>query len=620
MVASPHHLGATMTQDRMHRMTEVFARLAPGATLEDARAEVGAVSQRLRQEYPEAYDPSQGFSVSVTPLREQLASRASQTMLTLLAVTAFVLIIACANVANLTLARVMRRHDELAVRVSLGASAWRLRRQLLIESLIPSLLGAGLGCLVAYASVDPLAAYAARYSARAGEISVDGAVLTAALCLGILAALFFALVPRLPGESRQLQIRPDASRGAVGASGRRAQRVLVISQVAVSCVLLVGAGLLLRTLHNLQSADGGLELEDVLSVEMPAPPRSEPEQRLDYFRTILERAEAIPSVQSAAFGLRVPLRGVPAGLGARITAMEFEIEGEPQPPGASLPRGDYRPVSPDYFSTVGLRLLSGRLFDGSDRMDSHKVVVVNQSMAAHYFGARDPVGMRLAWRDDVIRFIGVSDEWRTIVGVVSDSKDYGLTASVPHVIYQPLDQEPTSTTLLVRTPQPAAAAPALVSVVRELEPEQPIERVATLAEVHDEEIGPQRLNATLVGGFAALALVIAAIGVGGVLAFGVSERVRELGLRAALGADRRRLLVMVLGEGTALTAIGLIAGWGGALLAARLLAGLLFGVGTTDALTFVGVAVVMMGVAVAASLVPAWHAANIDPARALRTQ
>jgi predicted permease len=618
MVASPHHLGATMTQDRMHRMTEVFARLAAGASLEDARAEVAAVAARLRGEYPEAYDASQGFSVAVTPLREQLASRASRTVLTLLAVTGFVLVIACANVANLTLARVMRRYDELAVRISLGASAWRLRRQLLVESLIPSLLGAGLGCLVAYASVDLLAAYAARYSARAGEIGVDAAVLGAALGLGILAAVLFALVPRLPGESRHVQIRPDAARGAIGAAGRRAQRLLVVSQVAVSCVLLVGAGLLLRTLHNLQSADGGLELEDVLSVEMPAAPRAEPEQRLDYFRTILERAEALPGVESAAFGLRVPLRGVPAGLGARVTAMELEIEGEPPPPGAPLPRGDYRPVSPDYFATVGLRLLRGRLFDDSDRSDSHKVAVVNQAMAEHHFSGRDPVGMRLAWRDDAIRFIGVSDEWRTVVGVVSDSNDYGLAASVPHVIYQPLAQEPAATTLLVRTPQPAAAAPALISAVRALEPDQPIERVATLAEVHEEEIGPQRLNAVLVGGFAALALVIAAIGVGGVLAFGVTERVRELGLRAALGADRRRLLTMVLGEGTALTAVGLLAGWGGALVTARLLTGLLFGVGTTDAFTFAGVAVVMMGVAVAASLAPAWHAANVDPAQALR--
>ncbi len=617
MAASPHHLGATMTQNRLHRMTEVFARLAPGATVERAAVEVDEISRRLHVEYPAAYDSSQGYRISVTTLRKQLASRAATTVLVLLAVTGLVLIIACANVANLTLARVMRRQGELAIRVSLGASAWRIRRQLLVESLIPSLVGALLGCLIAYASVDLLTTYAARYSAQASEIAVDGVVLSVALLVGVLAAVSFALLPRLPSAS---STRPDGARVAGGTSGRRVQRLLVVSQVAVCSILLVGAGLLLRTLYNLQAADGGLDLEDVLTVEMPSPPnRDQPGQRLAYFRTILEKARSLPGVQSAAFAPRVPLREVPGGPAGGLIAMELEFENEPVPPGSPPPRGDFRPVSPDYFGTVGLSLLDGRLFDEADREGSQLVVVINRAMAERYFGGRDAVGHRLAWRGFGVQAMGLDGGWRRIVGVVSDSNDYGMTAAPPLVAYQPLAQETwAGGTLLVRTPKPASAAAPLVSIVRDLEPEQPIVRVATLAEVYEEEIGPQRLNATLVASFALLALVISAVGVGGVLAFGVSQRVKELGIRAALGADRRRLVMMIIAEGGSLTAIGLLVGGGVALGGARLVRELLFGVAATDGLTLAGVALVMMGVAVTASVVPAWRASNIDPARALR--
>jgi predicted permease len=610
-----------MTQDRTHRMTEVFARLAPGATLERAALEVEAISQRLHADYPEAYDPSQGFGISVTPLREQLASRASTTLLVLLGVTGLVLVIACANVANLTLARVMRRQAELAIRVSLGASAWRIRRQLLVESLIPSVAGAALGCAIAYASTGLLTSYAARYSARASEIAVDGVVLSTALLVGVLAALVFALLPGLPGRSPGT-LRPEGTRLAGASSGRSVQRLLVVSQVAVCCVLLVGAGLLLRTLYNLQVADAGLELDEVLTVELPAQPnRNGPAERLTYFRTILQKAGSLPGVRNAAFGFSVPLRSLPSGPWGGFAAIAFEIEDQPVLPGAPLPRGDFRPVSHQYFETVGLRLLGGRLFDAADHEESRKVVVVNRALAERHFGTRDPIGRRLGWRDEGLsRYVGVSADWREIVGVVSDSNDYGMTAAPPQVVFQPLAQVPLATALLVRTATPKSIAPSLVSLLREFEPEQPIVRVATLAEVHEEEIGPQRLNAVLVGNFALLALVISAVGVWGVLAFGVSQRAREIGIRAVLGADRQRLLAMVLTEGSALTAIGLLIGGGLSLAASRLVGELLFGVAATDALTFALVALVMMGVAVMASLAPAWRASNVDPAGALRAE
>jgi putative ABC transport system permease protein len=270
---------------------------------------------------------------------------------------------------------------------------------------------------------------------------------------------------------------------------------------------------------------------------------------------------------------------------------------------------------------VGLRLLKGRLFDEGDREGSRRVVLISRAMAERHFGDRDPVGHRLAWRDEQLaKYGGISLDWRTIVGVVSDANDYGMTAAPPHVVYHPLAQMPGAEALLVRTPKAAAVARSLVSVVRHLEPEQPIVRVATLRELYDERIGPQRLNATLVGAFALLALVISAVGVGGVLAFGVRQRFHELGIRAALGGDRRRLLTMVLGEGGKLAAIGVLVGEGAALAGAQLVGGLLYGVTATDAPTFAGVALVMLGAAVAAAFTPAWRAASVDPAYALRVE
>jgi predicted permease len=616
-VASPHHLGATMTQDRTHRMTEVFARLAPGRSVEESALQVAEVSRQLHAEYPEAYGSAEDYSVTVTPLREQLASRAAKTLLLLFVVTGLILLIACANVANLTLARILRRQDELAVRVSLGAGAWRIRRQLLIESLIPSLTGAVLGCAIAYGSVDLLEAFAGRYSARASEIGVDGVVLTVALLIGVLAAGVFAILPPVPGSLGGAV----GTRGSVGRSGRRAQRALVVYQVASCCVLLVAAGLFLRTLSKLRADDGGFDLENVLTVEMPPPlgPKQSAEL-MRYFSAVLERARSLPGVTGAAFARAVPLRTAPQGPLSGLAEMEFEIEGAVRPSAEPWSRGDYRPVSPEYFETVGLTLLRGRLFDERDDAESRRVVVVNQSFAEGCFGSRNPIGRRVAWRGSAVEFGGVDDAWREIVGVVSDSNDYGVTAAPPRVVFQPLAQETWAGTLLVRTDKPGADVVSLVSIIRELAPEQPIVRVATLAEVYEEEIGPQRLNAALVSSFALLALVISAVGVGGVLAFGVTQRTRELGVRAALGADRRHLLLMVVAEGGLLTSLGLALGAVGGVVSARFLGGLLFGVVAADLPTLAGVAVVMMAVALAASLWPARQASRVDPIQALRAE
>jgi putative ABC transport system permease protein len=621
MVVSPHHLSASMTHDRVHRMTEVFARLAPGASLASARSEVEAITRRLHDEYPEAYDPTRGYGVTVTGLRDELAAEARPTLFMLLGVAAFVLTIACANVANLTLARVMRRYDEWALRVSLGASTWTLRRQLLIENIVPSIAGAGLGVLLAIAGVDLLASYIARYSTRASEISVDTTVLGAALVVAFAAASFFAFLPRLPGSASRSLGWFSGTRSTTGVAGRRIQRLLVVSQVGVSFVLLVGAGLLLETLKNLQRDDGGVVLEEVLAMNVPLSygTRS-PQELLAHHEAILERVEALPGVRSAALGSMIPLKDRPQGVLAGLAALEFEIDGKPTEPGAQPPRADFRIVSGSYFQTLGMTLVKGRTFQATDTRDAPKVVVVNQALAEHYFPDRGAVGQHIGWRGDTLHYMGVSEEYRTIVGVVSDVKDYGVAEDVPHVAFNPFTEVPLAGSLFVRTAEPDMVVRPILDLIREIDPQQPIVDVGTLAQIRSESISPQRLNAALMSAFALLALTVAAVGVAGVLAFGVSQRTHEFGVRAALGADRSLLIQVVLKEGALLALFGVTLGLAASVFFSRLISGLLHDVTPTDIGTLGVAALLLTLVALLASAVPAWRAAEIDPVRALREE
>ena len=610
MTSSPHHLDAVMTHDRVHRMTEVFARLAPGATVDGVRAEVDETTARLQREYPEAYDASQGYTVTVSPLAEQLAGNVRPTVLVLLAVTAFVLLIACANVANLTLARVLRRQEELALRVSLGAGNSALRRQLLIENLIPSIAGALVGLLVASLTVQWLATYLGRFSTLVSAVQVDARLLLVTTVLAIGAACVFALIPRLPVEAGHAR----GSTAATTRGSRRLQRMLVVSQIGLCFVLLVGAGLLLRTFDNLRGSESGVATDEVVALELPQTPGSRNvAQQRRYTAAIIEEVSALPGVRRAALGSLLPLRGAPTGLAAFLAAMQFGIEGQTVAAGAPAPRADFRTVTPDYFDTLGISLVAGRLFDITDQPDSAKAVVINQAMAQRFFPNQDPIGRRLAWNDDVIRILRISGDWRTVVGVVSDARDYGVKEAVPHVVYHPYEQEPTASTLFVRTGQPQLAIDAVTRIVRRLDPDQPIENVATLAQVRADAIAPERLNAILVGVFAALALVIAAVGVAGVLAFNVGQRTHEFGIRAALGADPGSLIRLVVREGALMASVGLVLGVIASLWLAGLLSSLLFGVVPHDLTTFLAVGGLILVVVLLSSALPAWRAARVDP-------
>ncbi len=620
MAASPHHLSASMNHDRIHRMTEVFARLTPGATLDAARTEVSAITDRIHADHPEAYDPAAGFNVTVTPFKTQLTSRARPAFLLLLGTAFFVLIIACANLANLTLTRVLRRDHELAVRVSLGGSKTVLRRALLIESLILAGAGAAVGLVLAYLGLDLLVAFAERFTSRASEITLDASVFGFAFLAAVAASVFFTILPPLPdGDRAGGALTRSGTRTTGGSGAKRAQRALVVAQIGTSFVLLIGAGLLLRTMMHLIRIDPGFDTTQVLSLNIPANAtgKSDDEIRSQYL-AVLEEVRAIPGVQSVAMASRVPLRSG-GGFG---TYPEIGVEGHEPNPNAPLPRADFRVVSSGYFETMGIDVVRGREFTTTDVTDAQKVVLINQALAQSYFGDRNPIGQRIAWTDDLMRFIGLDAEWRTIVGVVADTRDYALDEEADHTIYNAFQQVTPQFTgsLVVRVNgDPNSVIPAIRDIVLAHDPNQPIDYVATISELSAESIAPQRLNAVLLSAFAFIALVIAAVGIGGVLAFSVGSRTREFGVRSALGAARRQIWSGVLAEGARLAGIGVVLGIVAALALTRFIASLLVGVPALDPVTFLAVGVLLSAVAIGACWIPAWRAAEVSPMVAMRT-
>lgn len=621
MATSPHHLDASMSHDRVHRMTEVFGRLSAAGSVEGARAEVSAITVRLRDEYPEAYDAGSGFAVSVTPLKTQLTSRARPTFLLLLGTAFFVLIIACANLANLTLTRVLRRDHEMAIRVSLGGSRAALRRELLVESLVLATAGAAAGLLMASVSLDLLVTFAERFTSRASEIALDSTVFGFALLAAIAASAFFTLLPSLPdGESIGTALRKSGTRSTIAARAKRVQRGLVVAQIGTSFVLLIGAGLLLRTMQHLNRVDPGFDSEQVLSMDVPVDfgTRSEGELR-EYYLGILRDVSALPGVESSALTSEIPLTG---GNGFS-SQTQLGVEGHQPATGAPAPRADFRVVSPGYFATMGIDVLRGREFTTTDLEDAQGVVILNESMARSYFGDDDPIGRRIAWTDPIMAFIGMSTDWRTVVGVVADTRDSGLDAEVGHTAYNPYRQVTamyTGSLVLRVSGDPSAVVPDVRGAILARDSDQPIVNVATIADLGSESVATRRLNTMLLGAFSLLALIIAAVGIGGVLAFSVGSRTREFGIRSALGAASHQVWSGVLAEGAALAALGVVGGVVIAVVLTRYISGLLVGVPALDPVTFIAVGLLLAFVAIVAAWVPAWRAARVSPMEALSAE
>ena len=612
--ACPTRSAAGFIGDRKARMMTVFGRLKPGVPVTQAQADLATIAGALRQEYPDAYPARHGYGATAAPLREELTRQARPTFLILLGTAGLVLLIACANVANLMLARLMRREREMALRAALGASRGRLIRQLLTESTLLALAGGGLGLLIAAGGLDLLVAFAARFTTRAGEIRIDALILLFTLVISVFTGLGFGLMPAFSFERDLLAaLKEGGSRATAGAGRRRLRDALIVAQVAVSFMLLTGAGLMIRSLLKLQQVDPGFNPEKVLTIGLN-PNWSKyrtREQYRDFYRRLLERVERQPEVLSAAVGSTYPLN--PEGISFGPWNRNYVIEGRPLADSEPAPQADFRSVSPGYFGTIRLPLIRGRAFTEQDHEDAPEVALINQALARHRWGEEDPIGKRVSFNR--------GETWITVVGVVGDVKQYGLNREVTDEFYRPMAQFPSGNNLLARTTaDPSSLARTVRRLVHEVDPETAVTDVHTLEEARRDSLASPRLMTLLLGLFAGLALLITAAGIAGVIALTVSQRTHEIGIRMALGATRASVLGLVMRQGLALAVAGLGLGLLGALALARLMAHLLFDVEPTDPLTLLAVTALLLVVATIACLVPAQRVTGIDPLRALRAE
>ncbi len=611
VVTSPHHLGATMVTDRTHRMTELFGRLAPGATLEAARAELASVHESMMRAHPEAYSAQAQVQLQVTTLRDQLASPARTILLLLLAAAAVVFVIACSNVANLILGRSVRREGELALRAALGAGRAALRRTLLAESLVLCAAGAVLGLMLADPLVTVAGRYAARFSVRALEATVDSSVLWLGAGLAVVASVLLAYVPRLPSPDR------SGGLGLAGGSVRmtpgtnRRLRIFATTQIACSFVLLAGAGMLVATLNALQTANTGYDMRQVLAIDVPPSATGVGgAATLNFFQEATRRIEELPGVQGVAAGMIVPWRDTNAGLKFR-----FAFEGYKPADGEEDPTCRFRPVSPRFFAVLGVPILAGRDFTDADRDGTELVAMVSQSVAQRLFPNGDAVGRHLWFANPG------KPRPRRIVGVVADVDDENVVQEPSLTVYVPMIQMGLPSRLFVRAAgDPYALVPSVTRSIREISADQAVERPTTLDDVRAEVLTPERLNAYVFSAFGGIALLIAVIGVAGVLAFSVSARTREFGIRLAIGSEPRQLLARVLGEGAVIAAAGIIAGALGA-IALTWVASRLFGVvRMPGVLPIAGAATLLVTAAILASLLPAVRASRVDVVQALQSE
>jgi predicted permease len=618
VVTSPHHLSATMVQGRVHRMTEIFGRLAPGMDLAAARAEIRAVHRAMMTAHPEAYPRDADFQVEARKLRDQITSPARNVLLVLLGASALVFLIACSNVANLILARSVRREGELAIRASLGATSMALRRTLLAESLVLCGAGAVLGVLIARPMVGILSRYASRFSVRALDVTVDSTLLVVGVTLALGAAALLAFVPRLPSADSKKGLGLAIGTVRITAGTNRRLRLFAVTQIAASFILLAGAGMLLATLMALQAAPPGFETRNVLAVHVPVVSFSRPpEQIAGFYREVLRRVSQIPGVERAAVGTIVPWREA-GGFGP---GFQFSTEGYAKASGEEDPRARFRTVSPGFFAALGVPIIAGRDFSEADRRDAEKVVIVSQSVAQRTFGSTDVVNRRFMWTDPVMEFIDVSREPRRIVGVVRDVDDENVVPGAAMTVYQPFEQEIGGGRLFVHARvNPYSLVAPITRIVRDLAPDQPVEQAATLDDVRAEVLAPERLNALVFGVFAGVALLIAVIGVAGVLAFSVSARTREFGIRLAIGSEPRHLLTRVLSEGAVIAGAGIATGVVGGLLLTRLAGGYIPDVRLPGPLPTLAAGALLIAAAVTASLMPAARASRIDVVQALRNE
>jgi putative ABC transport system permease protein len=591
---------------------DVIGRLKDGVTIEQAQADMSAIVGALANQYP---DTNAEFGVRVAGLQNDLVRDFRSALWILFGAVGCVLLIACANVANLLLARATSRHKEIAVRLALGASRWRVIRQLLTESLLLSIFGGALGLLLAMWGTDLLVSLVPKGLPRVGEIGLDGRVLGFTTLISLATGLFFGLAPALQISKSGLTetLKEGGRTSGEGAHRNRVRSVLVVSEIAIALMLLVGAGLLINSFYRLQQVKPGFETTNVLSFRLSLPDAKypEPQQVMTFYQQLVSRLQTLPGVKSVAYTTALPFSGQRGGVG-------FSIEGEPTTSDRPFPYDtDYRTISAGYFQTMGIPQLSGRDFNERDTLDSTPVVIINEVLAKKYFPNQNPIGKRInpsfsSGERGILM--------REIIGIVGNVKHNNLNEELTPVVYVAHAQNTRSTlTLAVRTTNdPTSAIAAIRSEVQALDKNLPIYSIKTLEQYISSSVAQPRFNSLLLGIFAAVALLLTIVGLYGVMSYSVTQRTHELGIRMALGAQPRDVLKLILKQGMGLTLIGITLGLAGAFALTRLAESLLFGVSATDPLTFVAVSALLLGVALVACFVPARRATKTDPMIALR--
>jgi putative ABC transport system permease protein len=609
--ACPFRSDPEMIANRQGRMLRLFGRMQPGIQPTQAQADLSTVAASMQHEYPNDYAKDSAAKMEVTPLKTELTRDAKPTMLFLLCAAGFVLLIACANVANLNLARMVRRQREMGLRAAMGAGRVRLFRQLLTESFLLALGGGLLGLVLATGGLQLLTAYVARFTPRAHEIHIDAQVLLFTLAIAALVSIVTGTAPALSRRQDLItSLKEGGTQATLGSAGGRTRSALIVAQVAVSFLLLIGAGLTVRSLINLQRIDAGFHPENVLTVQLSLDfsKYMSDSSMLNFSDALLEKIHAMPQVTSVAMSGEFPLDKSPA------YNNQFLIEGRQGDNANDKPAADFNVVSPNYFQTLGIRLLGGRDFDQRDRPDKTRVAVINQTLAQHFWHGQDPIGQRISFDN--------GKRWTQIIGVTSDVRERTLDQMPNPLIYLPYAQYPQMAPSLIARTQgdPMNVARATVQHLYEVDPDQPAGRIQSLEQVRADSIVAPRLTANLLGLFALLALAIAAAGISGVMALQVSQRIHEIGVRMAIGARPAEIVLMILRQGMMLALVGVALGLAAALALTRALKSFLFGVTPTDPATFAMVAAVLAAAALAACYIPAHRAAQVDPLHALRTE